>query len=248
MAQRRFFLLERFQKDTELFLEYKIFINEYVSLGHANFVPPCPTNTLSEKKFIVPHLCVIREASTTTKLCVVCDASCKSSSGRSLNDITLKGFQVQSDMYDILCRFRIFTFVLTADIKKVYRQVKINPENNFLQNIVWRNSPQDLLQCIELQTVTCGTNFVPYAATGILNDIASKNTEFPLVSNALSTQTYVDDILSGFEQHKWYTISPELLETISQTHSSEFDMNLDNTSCKILGSKWNSLKSLCPNF
>ncbi|XP_018575288.1 uncharacterized protein LOC108914070 [Anoplophora glabripennis] len=95
IAKKRFSMLEkRFQNNPKLFSEYKDFIDEYIALGHAKYVPLTMTNSNLENKYFIPHLCVIRELSTTTKLRVVFDASCKSSSGYSLNDVTLKGFQV----------------------------------------------------------------------------------------------------------------------------------------------------------
>lgn len=43
----------------------------------------------ADPAYIIPHHPVIREESSTTKVHVVFDASCKSSSGVSLNDTML---------------------------------------------------------------------------------------------------------------------------------------------------------------
>lgn len=48
----------------------------------------------------------------------------KTTSSLSLNDIFLKGFKVQPDLCDML----------VTDIKKMYRQIRINPNQRFLQN------------------------------------------------------------------------------------------------------------------
>lgn len=74
-----------------------------------------------EQKYFLPHHCVIREDSLTTKLCVVFDASMKTTTNYSLNDIMLKGWTVQPDLFDILCRFRTSQFVFIADIQKMFR-------------------------------------------------------------------------------------------------------------------------------
>lgn len=138
-ARRRFLGLEQtFKKHPDLFLEYQKFINEYVALGHAIEVPLALTNTKSELKYFLPHHCVVRQDSLTTKLRVVFDASMKTVSGYSLNDIMPKGFTMQPDLFDILCRFRTYRFIFITDIEKMYRQVLIQESDRFLQNILWR--------------------------------------------------------------------------------------------------------------
>ncbi|XP_050309035.1 uncharacterized protein LOC126745307 [Anthonomus grandis grandis] len=262
IAEKRFFLLEkRFQKDPSLFSRYKQFIDEYVSLGHAQYIPLTLITPKSENKYFIPHLCVIRESSATTKLRVVFDASSKSSTGYSLNDVTLKGFTVQPELYDILCRFRTFRYVLTTDIEKMYRQVSINPEHRFLQNILWRDNPKNPLSCIELSTVTYGTNFAPFVCTRVLNEIAQINSQkFPLASEAIMTQCFMDDVLagcdkycelqtlydeltemlkiSGFNLHKWCSNSQKFLSQVSEKVTHEYNMNFDDTPNKVLGLKW----------
>jgi len=54
----------------------------------------------------------------STKLRVVFDASAKTSTNVSLNDVFLKGPSVQEDLVSIMTRFRAHKYVLTADIKK----------------------------------------------------------------------------------------------------------------------------------
>ncbi|XP_066153587.1 uncharacterized protein [Euwallacea fornicatus] len=266
MARNRFLSLERrFQSKPELFSEYKKFLEEYVSLGHARYVPLTKTNERGDRKYFIPHLCVTREASTSTKLRVVFDASAKSSTRYSLNDICHKGFQVQPDLYDILCRFRSFNFVLVCDIEKMYRQIRVNPQQCFLQNILWRSDPNDPLQCIELSTVTYGTNFAPYVATRVLTQIGENNRKvYPAAADSIQNQCYVDDILSGgesetelfslyaqlnsclnqsgFRLHKWLSNSPSVISKIhplsSSRENSTIDLNLDESPTKVLGLNW----------
>ncbi|XP_075156375.1 uncharacterized protein LOC142229674 [Haematobia irritans] len=56
-----------------------------------------------------------------SKLRVVFDASCRNSSGESLNDLLMVGPTVQEDLYSTLILFRFHKFVITADIKQMYR-------------------------------------------------------------------------------------------------------------------------------
>lgn len=263
IAQKRFFNLEkRFRKDPSLFIEYKRFIHEYLALNHGQYIPLALTNEQGDNKYFMPHHCVIKESSTSTKLRVVFDASCKTTSGHSLNDICLKGFQVQPELFDILCRFRLSRFVITADIEKMYRQIKINPQHAFLQNILWRDSPEEALKCIQLNTVTYGTNSAPFLACRTLKEIALSNqTIYPLAADAILNHTYMDDILyscntlddieksyhelkellgsAQFHLHKWCSNSNQF----SEKHCPNSDVQgklikIDNTPNNILGLSW----------
>ncbi|XP_072375127.1 uncharacterized protein [Diabrotica undecimpunctata] len=199
MARKRFISLEnKLLKHENVYTQYKAFINEYVSLGHAKKVPLSLTNVHLENKYFLPHHSVIKEESLTTKLRVVFDGSMKSSSGYSLNDILLKGKTLQPELFDILLRFRLYTYVFTSDIQKMYRQVRIHPDHTFLQNILWRDSPEQDIECLELQTVTYGTKSASFQSTRCLMELAKTHqNKYPLASDALLTGCYVDDILYG---------------------------------------------------
>ncbi|XP_072384550.1 uncharacterized protein [Diabrotica undecimpunctata] len=267
IAKRRFLSLEnKFQKDKKLFFEYKNFIDTYISSGHAEYVPLSFVNENSDKKYFIPHLCVINEQNKSTTLRVVMDPSCKSSTGKSLNDISLKGYQVQPDLFDILVRFRQYKFIFSCDIQKMFRQTWINKDQRFLQNILWRDDTHDSIKCIQLNTVTYGTNSAPFLATRVLQEISNKNKiQFPLASHFLEIQFYVDDGLCGsnnieelleilqqlnsvlnrhgFTLHKFHSNSSIFLQKINPKHSKnttqEYDLNFDSTSSKVLGLKWN---------
>ncbi|XP_062713839.1 uncharacterized protein LOC134290676 [Aedes albopictus] len=58
-------------------------------------------------QYFLPHHAILRPDSTTTKLRIVFDASCKSGSGPSLNDILMTGPTIQDTLNDIVLRFRL---------------------------------------------------------------------------------------------------------------------------------------------
>lgn len=119
-AKKRFLHLEKkFVNNPNLKQKYTDFINGYVFLNHAKFLPLTLKNNKGENKYFMPHHAVIREDSETTKLRVVFDASMNTTSGVSLNSILLKGFTVQLELFDIICRFRLYQYVAIADIQKM---------------------------------------------------------------------------------------------------------------------------------
>lgn len=126
-AFRRLCSMEkRLNKFPERREQYVEFMKEYESLNHMSLV-------MDPEQYVVknylPHHAIIKNSSKTTKLRVVFDASCKTSSGKSLNDIMMVGPTIQSELLDIIIRFRQHRFVLTGDINKMYRQIQVTPEN-----------------------------------------------------------------------------------------------------------------------
>lgn len=139
-ALKRFLSLEkRLEGNLQLKQEYHDFINEYINLGHMH---PAPTSNDSITYYI-PHHPVFKPSSSTTKLRVVFDASAKSSTGVSLNDTLLNGSKIQDDLFDLLLKFRIHKYAIVADLKMMFRQIKVDPSDHNLQRILWRDSPPD---------------------------------------------------------------------------------------------------------
>ncbi|XP_058449054.1 uncharacterized protein LOC131429015 [Malaya genurostris] len=199
IATRRFHSLERrFAGNPELRSQYTNFMKEYLALGHMKLVDPvvdCPGH-----HFYLPHHAVFKPDSTTTKLRVVFDGSCKTTSGFSLNDLLLKGPTVQDDMILTILRFRAKAVVVTADITKMYRQIWVAEEDQPLQRVLWRNSPSEPLCTYELTTVTYGTTTAPYLATRCLQQLAEDEAiNFPLAVPVVTKGFYVDDLMFGFD-------------------------------------------------
>ncbi|KYN02138.1 hypothetical protein ALC62_07051 [Cyphomyrmex costatus] len=155
IAMQRFESLERrFASQPRLHEEYKNFIKEYIALGHMREVTNEQTSSTGISSVYLPHHAVRNEASTTTKLRVVFDGSCKTTTGISLNDILMVGPTVQDDLFSILTRNRTFKIAMTADIRKMYRQMLVDPIQTALQRIVWRDTKEDPIKIFELMTVT----------------------------------------------------------------------------------------------
>ena len=63
--------------------QYRKEMNDTLSLGHMEKVPTTELNVPSSKVYYIPHHGVFKEGSTTTKLRIVLDASCPTSTGVS---------------------------------------------------------------------------------------------------------------------------------------------------------------------
>ncbi|XP_055590249.1 uncharacterized protein LOC129742374 [Uranotaenia lowii] len=241
IAVRRFLATERrLSRDENLRKQYEEFMEEYLHMGHMHKVFELKNesgkksyfesgnSTLSNhschedqgpvKRCFLPHHPVVKEASTTTKVRVVFDASCKTSSGISLNDGLLNGPVIQDDLRSIILRCRTKQVMVVADIEKMFRQINIAEADRPLQSILWRSSPNENICVYELRTVTYGTKPAPFLATRTLQQLATDGMgEFPLAACAVLNDTYMDDVITGSD-----TIEEACTKKVSRKVGKDF--------------------------
>nr|XP_022914664.1 uncharacterized protein LOC111425114 [Onthophagus taurus] len=262
IAKRRLISLEnKFAKNSELKEEYTKFMSDYESLGHMSEVGADElgkSDTSNEVVNYVPHHCVLKMSSTTTKLRVVFDASAKTSSGFSLNDLLRVGPVVQDDLISIILRFRLYNYVLTGDIAKMYRQVNIHPEQRNLQRILWRDNSNNTIKHFTLNTVTYGTATASYLSTRCLYQLARDNEiAYPDAARSIDHDFYMDDLLTGANtEQRVLQLKQEISGILSQgkfelrkfnSNSHKVNNNtelkdLNLIEAKILGIAWDSVK------
>ncbi|CAK9826235.1 hypothetical protein ANTRET_LOCUS4116, partial [Anthophora retusa] len=200
IALKRFYAIERKLYSNQQLLEgYRGFLKEYEQLGHMTQVNEDELN----EGFYLPHHAVIKESSETTKIRVVFDASAKTSTGVTLNDTLLNGPILQDSLYNLLLRFRSYQYVITADIEKMFRQIRVHREDRKYQRILWRDTRDKPIRTYELNTVTYGTTSAPFLAVRCLQQLAEdEQDKFPVASKIFKTDFYVDDLLTGASTRK----------------------------------------------
>jgi len=155
-------------------------------------------------------------------------------------------------------------YAITADIKKMYRQIWVTESQRDYQRILWRENPDQPLNTYCLKTVTYGVITASYLATACINKLSSDETlRFLEACRALKHDFYVDDFLGGagsisealklrddliavlqkasMELCKWSSNDPRLLENVDTAINVNANCNLidvENTT-KILGMYWN---------
>ncbi|GFW23877.1 integrase catalytic domain-containing protein [Trichonephila clavipes] len=173
-------------------------------------VPDSEINNI--KSLYLPHRGVVRDTSCTTKLRVVFDASSKTSSGLSLNDLLMVGPRVQPELFPILIQFRIFSVAICADVEKMFRQIKVHEEDVDWERILWRDSPTEPIRENRLTTVK-------YASVRAAGD---------------------DEKRGGFSLRKWVSNDPDVLATIPKELKAVDSKHTikDDQPVKILGIAW----------
>lgn len=254
-------LRKKFENDIELKVQYTSVIHSYLTLDHMS-----PLNPPQESEgFYLPHHGVIKSSSNTTKLRVVYDASAKSSSGVSLNDILMVGPTIQDDLFTLLIRFRFYIYVLLADIEKMYRQFLIREEDRKYQKILWLEN--DEIKEFHLNTITFGLAPASFLAIRCLHKLAEDEAHnFPLAAKLLKEDFYVDNLMTGastiaeareiynqmtgllskacLKLQQWASNEDEILANVDEKClDNEFKLN-KNCTLKTLGIFWKAKEDI----
>lgn len=253
-ALHRFYQLERrLERNPELREKYQISMRESIKSGHMRLATAEERHALG---YYIPHHPV------TTRFRIVNDGSCATTNGKSVNDIQLAGPNLQEKLAIVIMRFRFHRFVLSADVKQMFLQIRMNDEDLKYQKIFWRFNKNDPLQEYVWKTVLFGMKSSPSLAIYTVLELARiYEKKFPLASRAAKSERYVDDFMSGgdtlnevirlyeelkqlmatgkFELGKWKTNCTELLEKINKDYrANDEPLELTDDSTSILGLKW----------
>lgn len=256
---------KKFERDPKLKEEYVKCLNEYLDLGHMVEAVGREEDRIENGHgcCYLPHHAVVKRDRITTKVRVVFDASRKTTSKASLNNVLMVGPTIQDDLFNILVRWRQHRVVFNADAEKMYRQVLIHKEDADFQRIVWRRDKMEPIKDYCLNTVTFGVASAPFMAVRVLKQLATDEmTRYPLGAKILENDFYVDDVLSGaddieeakvrmkqlndmllsggFQLRKWTSNKPELLQGIQkefQESMQSVEVDRDEA-IKTLGMQW----------
>ena len=188
--------------------------------------------------YYLPMHGVLKEASSTTKLRIIFDASAKSTSGNSLNDIFLSGLSLYPLLPTFVNRLRLHKIGMSGDISKMFREVCLHPKNFDLHRFLHREDSGDIIDCRMKRLTFCITTS-PYLASQVLKQLASDySDEFPTAAALVEQAFYIDNCLTGADPlweachireelnqlldkakmtlHKWRTSSTELLVSIPE--------------------------------
>lgn len=239
-AEKRLLAMERrMARDALLKEKYIDFMREYEELGHMS-VSKLDWQTVDH--FFLPHHAVIK--ASNGKLRTVFDGSAQTSTRVSLNNCLYAGPKLIKDLCDVITRFRRHQVVFVADIRMMFRQTIIHPDDRRYQLILWRESPQDPMVVYELNTNTYGLKSSPYLAIRSLWELADlERLKFPRAAAILKEDLYVDDICTGgpsekeaillrdeligilatagYELRKWISNSPALLKGLPDEHQQD---------------------------
>ena len=173
-ALNRFFSNEKALIRRGSWSQFQEVLMEYFELGHAQLVTAEELCTPEAFTYYLPMHAVYKQPSTSTKMRIVFDGSCASSTGVSLNDILAAGPTIQPNLDQILIKFRSYGIALSADITKMYREVVLAKEDRQLHRFLWRSHPSEPVSVYCMNRVTFGVTSSPYVAIRTLATSNSK--------------------------------------------------------------------------
>ncbi|KAI5715262.1 hypothetical protein M8J77_013351 [Diaphorina citri] len=260
-AKRRFLNLEkRLISNPDAHAAYARGIQELIDNGYMAKVE----NQLDKSGYFIPHHTVFKPDSVSTKQRIVFDASAKTSSGRSLNDILHSGPKLYSDLFGILLNFRLFSWALNGDITKMFLQILVNQDDCKFQRLIWRFDPSETLTSYEMKVVIFGMRCSPFLAQRTVQQLVSDEIANYPCASGITNFLYMDDCVAsfptetevvlfyqdvvklfhsgGFTFAKWISNSNQVMDIIPESERLTKLVSFDNENnvVKILGMCWNA--------
>ena len=252
--------------------QFQAVLQEYLTLGHAQKATARELCTPTEKTYTLPMHAVFKTSSSSTKLRVVFDGSCPTSTGVSLNDVLATGPTLHPNLDEILIRFRKHKVAVSADIGKMYREVLLSQPDRQLHRFLWRAQTDQPLDTYCMNRVTFGVRSSPYLAVRALQQTAEDFSSSDSICHYhVYNSIYVDDLLAGaedaasavelfkdlralllkggFDLKKWRSSSEEVLQAIPSALTEvmpQQEMVDQHASSypKTLGIAWDSRKDV----
>ena len=265
VAKRRLdFLTKRFKKDENMHKLYKRNIDEYVDAGYATRLSQAEIETRSSKTWYLPHHGVVHP-SKPGKIRTVFDAAARHN-GYSLNDNLITGPDLLNSLAGILLRFRMFQFPIIADIKAMFHQVRLKPEDRQAVRFLWKGDLNGAeVEHYQMNVHIFGGRCSPCCASFALKKTGTDNLTKASAEtlDAIEKDFYMDDLLKsvetieqgkklvlelcallkagGFHLTKFNSSSSEILSVlppIDCAPSKKFNIDPTSEVEKTLGVKW----------
>ncbi|XP_041839808.1 uncharacterized protein LOC121638843 [Melanotaenia boesemani] len=173
---------------------YEAEIRKLLEAGHVQRLIEEETTKIPESWFIPHHLV---EHNGKHRLVFNCSFSYQ---GLSLNDQLAPGLTLGPSLLGVLLRFRQHEVAVSGDIKAMFHQVRLLPEDQPLLRFIWRNmrrtDPPDVYQW---KVLPFGTTSSPCCATFALHKHVKDNSAgHEDIVQTLVESFYVDNCLRSF--------------------------------------------------
>ncbi|XP_036329455.1 uncharacterized protein LOC118741564 [Rhagoletis pomonella] len=206
MALKRLVSVEkRMSHDVSFAAAYKLMVASYVEKGYARKLEPSSVASITPRTWYLPHFAVLNP-NKPNKLRIVFDAAADVN-GVSLNRHLLKGPQEYRPLPSILFHFREGAVGVCGDIKEMFHQVLMRPDDRQAQRFLWRDGDSERQPSVyEMSVMTFGAACSPCAAHYIKTRNALEhrgdNRYTARAIKAILDYHYVDDLVDSFDTPK----------------------------------------------
>lgn len=263
MAKKRTECLHRrMAREPELAKALAEKIADYLNKGYARKLSPVEIAEQRKRVWYMPVFPVFNP-NKPGKLRIVWDAAAVSG-GISLNDVLMKGPDLNTSLPSVLYKFREHAVAVSGDIREMFHQVRMNDEDQHCQRFFWPNEDGSM-DVYVLTVMSFGAKCSPSVAQFVKNHNAERfRNRFPAAVNVIQKSHYVDDMLTsvdsdeeaieltkqvkmiheagGFEIRGWASNSNKVLAALGTDQVSEksLDITSEVVNEKVLGMWWST--------
>ncbi|XP_066924707.1 uncharacterized protein [Clytia hemisphaerica] len=196
--------LSKYSKDKEDVLNSE---QKLQTLGYVDYLKnlsPDVQRTLRNTNInnFIPWRAVWKENSVSTPCRIVFDASMKTGSGFSLNDIIAKGRNNMNKLLEIFLRWRGHKVGIHTDVAKMYNTIQLDQTHWCLQRYLWEENlnPDKPPEEKVIKTLIYGVKSSGNQAEHALRETAKIfKDQYPEVHKIITDDVYVDDCITGHQ-------------------------------------------------
>ncbi|KAK6728321.1 hypothetical protein RB195_005764 [Necator americanus] len=198
-------VINMLRNNADLLRNYDNTLRDQQKLGIIEEIPN-EQNSVQIKKgkilHYISHQPVLTPHKETTKLRIVFNASSHYRECPSLNDILHQGPFILPELYGLLIRFRIPTYVTVSDVEKAFLQVRLHEQDRDAARFLWlRNleSPvtENNMITFHFTRVTFGLNVSPFLLAGTVQYHLQNAVEGKKLAQEIRDNLYVDNLILG---------------------------------------------------
>lgn len=228
---------KRLANNVSKIVAYKEEINKLLTSGYVKRITPAEAD--SSPGWYIPHHMVTHNAKNR----IVFNCSFKYK-GQSLNEHLLPGPTLSSSLLGVLLRFRENLVAISSDVKGMFHQVRLLPEDQPYLRFLWRNATTEYPEVYQWLVLPFGTVSSPCCATFALQTHVTNNSQqkedvrvavercfyvdnwFQSLSSVEQAKSLANNLRSlltegGFELRQWATSHPEVIEHLPVECTSE---------------------------
>ncbi len=204
-AEQRFAqTMRKFTRDHHYEEEYRKAMSKYLEKGYAEVMYKYQAGTkitandprADPHQFFIPHHGVPKSGNRGLR--IVFDSSAEKD-GVSLNDTLYSGPKLQTELPQVLLRFREQAVAFSGDIEDMFSRIRLNPEDAKRHRFLWHlpDDPPDQISVVQMNRLPFGDTISPCLAIATLQRAAKDQTSDPGVLGVIISSMYVDDLLDS---------------------------------------------------
>ena len=185
----------------------------------------------------------------TTKVRLVFDSLSRGHDGLSLNDHLEKGPNFINSLLDVLAAWRWNEVAFTGNVRKMFNQVLVHPDDQVYHRFLWRSTTTDSPTVYQWLRLNFGDKPAPDIATNAINTLAKlSQAEFLEAAKEVQDHVYMDDIGGSRETTEKAKQITNGIDTILKKghfqikawHSNETEIDQSNgeRNTDLLGVRW----------